>query len=104
MNRATTVPARWPVTEPVSGVRVVPKPPLYKPALAPEVNFVGVAAKLPRLIPPGTAVLVGNCRRLKMFVNSTRRFRLYRSLIRKLRLKLAFSTGMRIPRNERIEL
>jgi len=41
-----------------------------------EVNFVGAAAKLPRLIPPATAVLVGNCRRLKMFVNSARMFRL----------------------------
>lgn len=68
MNRATNVPAGWPVTAPVTGVTMVPKPPLYKPVLAPEVNLVGAAAKLPRLIPPKAVALVGNCRRLKMFV------------------------------------
>ena len=104
MNRATNVPARWPVTEPVSGVTMVPKPPLYKPALAPDLNVVGAAAKLPRLIPPAAPAAVGNCRRLKMFVNSTRMFKPMHSLILKLRLKLAFSRGMRIPGNERIEL
>ena len=75
-KRATIVPARWPVTEPLSGVTGVPKPPLYKPVLGPEVNFVGACAKLPRLIPPGAVAVVGICRRLKMFVNSTRMFRL----------------------------
>jgi hypothetical protein len=48
------VPARWPVTEALSGVTGVPKPPLYKPVLGPEVNFVGACAKLPRLIRPGS--------------------------------------------------
>ena len=47
-----------------------------QPVLGPEVNFVGACAKLPRLIPPGAVAVVGICRRLRMFVNSTRMFRL----------------------------
>jgi hypothetical protein len=42
VNRATGVPGRWQTTGPASGVTMVPKPPLYKPALGLLAgNFVG---------------------------------------------------------------
>jgi hypothetical protein len=47
-KRARIVPARWPVTKALSGVAGVPRPPLYKQVLGPEVKFVGTCAKLPR--------------------------------------------------------
>ena len=67
VKRPINVPERMPLVPDVG--TIVPKPPLYRPALAPEVNFVGGVEKFPKLIP-------GNCVRLKTFANSTRRFRL----------------------------
>ncbi len=43
--------------------------------VGPEENVVGRDVKLPRLIPPAAPAAVGNCRRLKMLVNSTRMLR-----------------------------
>src|SRR5690242_8926232 len=97
------VPERIPFVPDVG--TMVPNPPLYKPAFAPDVNFVAGVEKLPRLIPPVPRG-IGHCMRLKTFWNSTRTFRLYLPSFpkRKARLKLAFSEGTRKLRNQRIEL
>ena len=89
-DRIVSWPVRMPLV-PFSG-RMVPKPLLYRPAFAPLVNFVGALAKFPAVVG------FGNCIRLKIWLNSARIFRLTRSLIRKLRLTLAFSIGWRTPR------
>jgi hypothetical protein len=71
VKRPINVPERMPVVPEVG--TIVPKPLLYKPVLAPEVNFVGGVEKFPR---PIGVVSVEYSVRLKMFANSTRTFRL----------------------------
>ena len=46
----------------------MPKPPLYKPLLGPEVNTVGALAKFPRLIAEVANSGNGYWTRLKIFV------------------------------------
>ena len=65
------MPARG-LTAPVVSGTMVPKPPLYKPLFGPEVNVVGAVAKFPRLIAVVWPTGIGNCTRLKIFVNSAR--------------------------------
>ena len=96
MNRAINTPVRCP---PVPAVgTIVPNPPLFKPMLGPDVNFVGALLKLAATVGPG------NCVRLKILVNSKRTLSDIFSRMWNARLKLAFSTGMRMPRNQRIVL